>query len=71
MSVGGCICGDYNMLVLEGGREGRECVVRGLMVHIMGVGWGLIGSSENINGIMGWMGTISGASVGESAEDPR
>ena len=77
MSVGGCIGRDYGMLVLEGGREGCECVVRGLAVHIMDVGWGLIGSSENSNGIMGWIGAVPGmglergASVGETAEDPR
>ena len=38
MSVGGCIGRDYNLLVLEGGREGRECGVRSLVVHIMDVG---------------------------------
>ena len=77
VSVGRCIGRDYGMLVLEGGREGCESVVRGLVVHIMDVGWGLIGSSENSNGVMGWMGAVSsmwlhtGASVGESAEDSR
>ena len=77
MSVGGRIGGDYNMLVLEGGREARECVVRRLVVDIMDVGWELIASSENSNGIMKLMGAVSGmwlergASVGESAEDHR
>ena len=52
MSVGRCISRDYDMLVLEGGREGRECVVRGLVMRIMDVGWGLIGSSEDIHSMM-------------------
>lgn len=53
MSVGGCIGRDYNMLILEGGRERRECVVRGLVVDMMDVGRGLTGPSENSNGITG------------------
>ena len=67
------------MLVLEGGREGRERVVRGLVVDIVDVRRRLIGAGENSNGIMVWirlMGAVlgiwleRGASVGESAEDP-
>ena len=58
VSAGRCIGGDYDMLALEGGRQGSECIVRGLVTHIMDVGWELIGSSENSNGIMGWTGVV-------------
>ena len=27
VSVGGCMGGDYNVLILEGGCKGRNCVV--------------------------------------------